>query len=310
MEKFNEKDFFNNLMRTFTKTMNTKRQTTGTTARENAPLRTPVLKIVRAACIVLAAAGALALAGFGGCHNPAQTSGYVYPTLDTTSHNFSWVMDTLGTKESYLTGVSIINDTCVWVTGEIHNDSTDIQTPNGCMLPYFNAARWDGQIWHYYRIGWDTCSAISAINSIFAFNSNDIWADIVHYNGIIWEKHDLSAYSRLGYQHIIWGTSYNNIFFGFDSGSVLHWNGNSFTQYNLGNNQMVYDIWGAIDPATNEQIILCVCSSDQTSNSEIYQFNNNEFTSIVSLYGQESGIWFESGYQYYVVGGMDIILIH
>ena len=53
----------------------------------------------------------------------------------------------------FRSGVSIINDTvCVWVTGEIHNDSTDIQTPNGCMLPYFNAARWDGQIWHYYRI--------------------------------------------------------------------------------------------------------------------------------------------------------------
>ena len=82
MEKFNENDFFNNLMRTFTKAMNTKRQTTGTTANENAPERTPTFKIARAACIALAAAGALALAGFGGCHSPTQTSGYVYPNVD------------------------------------------------------------------------------------------------------------------------------------------------------------------------------------------------------------------------------------
>ena len=129
---------------------------------------------------------------------------------------------------------------------------------------------------------------MSSIPCIFSFSTNDIWFEDALFNNNTLIEHSLQGYP-VGNMWSIWGSSNNNIFFGFDSGMILHWNGNSFKQYNLGNSQIVYDIWGAIDPATNEQIILCVCSSDQTSNSEIYQFNNNESDPIVSLYGQEWG---------------------
>jgi hypothetical protein len=43
------------------------------------------------------------------------------PTMDTTSHNFTWEIDTLGDgNSSVLRDVCIINDTCVWAVGEIY----------------------------------------------------------------------------------------------------------------------------------------------------------------------------------------------
>ena len=45
-------------------------------------------------------------------------------TMDTTSHNFSWRIDTLGVTSSVLYDVAIVSDNDVWAVGEIFlNDS-------------------------------------------------------------------------------------------------------------------------------------------------------------------------------------------
>ncbi|MFQ6605929.1 MAG: hypothetical protein ACE5D8_10345, partial [Fidelibacterota bacterium] len=44
-------------------------------------------------------------------------------TMDTTSHNFTWEIDTLGNYGSYLNDVAIIDENNIWVVGNIETDS-------------------------------------------------------------------------------------------------------------------------------------------------------------------------------------------
>ena len=55
-------------------------------------------------------------------------------TMDTTSHNWTYTLDTLGESGSYLLDVAIINDTLAFAVGEIHiGDSV------------YNIAKWNGK---------------------------------------------------------------------------------------------------------------------------------------------------------------------
>ena len=62
--------------------------------------------------------------------------------MDTTSHNFTWVIDTLGDYGSYLNDVAIIDENNIWVVGNIETDSGE-----------YNAAHWDGIDWDFLGLG-------------------------------------------------------------------------------------------------------------------------------------------------------------
>jgi hypothetical protein len=59
-------------------------------------------------------------------------------TMDTTSHNFTWEIDTLGEYGSYLNDVWIVDENDIWVVGEIITDSG-----------WYNLAKWDGLNWSW-----------------------------------------------------------------------------------------------------------------------------------------------------------------
>ena len=55
--------------------------------------------------------------------------------MDTTSHNFTWDIDTLGISGT-LRDVQIIDENNIWVVGEIETDTAT-----------YNAAHWNGNDW-------------------------------------------------------------------------------------------------------------------------------------------------------------------
>ncbi len=140
--------------------------------------------------------------------------------LDTTSHNFVWEIDTLGISLSYLKDVAIIDENNIWVVGDIETDSSS-----------FNTAHWDGSEWELISAG-----SVFPKYSIFAFNNDDIWIASslpFHYDGNYWRKltPEEDGYPLgLGYINAIWGTSSSNIFFVGDSGTIVHYNGGTFTK--------------------------------------------------------------------------------
>ena len=60
-------------------------------------------------------------------------------SLDTTSHNFNWTVDTIGDGTTWLNCVSIINEDNIWIGGSINSGNS-------------NVMHWNGKEWEYIQI--------------------------------------------------------------------------------------------------------------------------------------------------------------
>ncbi len=155
---------------------------------------------------------------------------------DTTSHNFTWVIDTLGEYGSYLNDVAIIDENNIWVVGNIKTDSGE-----------YNAAHWNGEDWEFLGFGSNTLD----LNSIQYFSDDDIWicsGIIRHWNGEEWTRYHLWDMGVLspneGGVSKLWGSSSDNIYFAGGNGSIVHYDGIIFTKMESGIEESIIDIWG------------------------------------------------------------------
>lgn len=168
-------------------------------------------------------------------------------TMDTTSHEFTWEMYTLGDGiggPSRLNDVAIINDTLAYAVGEIYQDyNKDYQI--------YNAAKWDGKTWELIRIPFiGTCSAVDypPIKAIWAFSSTNILVtnggSIVLYDGIN-ATMDCRMNSLLtGTINKIWASNPNDIYAVGNSGTIVHYNEGSWKELESGTNTRLLDIYG------------------------------------------------------------------
>jgi len=161
-------------------------------------------------------------------------------TLDTTSHNFTWQIDTLGDgANSFLKDVAIVNDTCVFAVGEIHiKDSTGNWDPN-----LYNVARWNGSKWSY------SVGASVTINAVFAFSDTDVWAGTTapyHFDGRTWRGYNVTGLFD-GYVTKIWGTSSRNVYMVGTNGAIMHFNGSVWEKMESGTDVDLLDVWGSPD---------------------------------------------------------------
>ncbi len=165
-------------------------------------------------------------------------------TMDTTSHNFTWRMDTLGCAGSVLWDVAIVNDTCVWVVGDLFTKPYD-------SFERYNAAMWNGKVWKKYRIsmknGVGTLS-VQILNAIFfvdsrLFLSSGSSLTEMDQTGTIknrwyYRENNLGATSK------IWGTSSSNLYLVGSNGSITRYNGSTFTLMESGTTVDLLDVWG------------------------------------------------------------------
>jgi hypothetical protein len=162
-------------------------------------------------------------------------------TMDTTSHNFTWQIDTLGTHSSVLYDVAIINDTLVYAVGEIfHSDSSENWT-------FFNLAKWNGRQWTLQRLYYQG-NTIMHLRWILAFNERDIWVNsITHWNGVRWEE---VAFDPIFYgvsTNKAWGTSSSDFYVVGNGGFIAHYDGSVWRKLESGTDVDLLDIWGSPD---------------------------------------------------------------
>jgi len=161
-------------------------------------------------------------------------------TLPTTSHNFTWTIDTLGNYGSYLNDVAIVDEDDIWVAGNIVTDSME-----------YNAARWDGEQWQLIRIA--PAGYFGPITAVYAFSSDDIWFGkyglAFHFNGTSFTRYEPSNSSFPGMPSLnaIWGTSSSNLYFVGDNGSIVHYDGATFTRIESGHDVRLTEIAGTPD---------------------------------------------------------------
>jgi hypothetical protein len=249
------------------------------------------------------------LAQYYSCNN----SGITPPDgSDTTSHNFSWRVDTLGDgNASVLNDVAIINDTLAYAVGEIYlKDSTGQYDANG-----YNLVKWDGKKWNLKRIPFiGTCSAVTypPLRAVWAFSENNILVtnggSIVTYDGVN-ATMDCRMNSLLaGAINKLFATNISDVYAVGNGGSIVWYNGSGWQKLSSGTTVNIQDIWGASFDVRgiHLQTILAVASN----RSAVPQGRN-----VLSIQGTRvaliddnglamdlSAVWFIPGWKYFLTG--------
>ena len=168
-----------------------------------------------------------------------------FTTMDTTSHNFTWETFEFGGEggSSYLRDVAIINENDIWAVGEIFIEDTYTYDSNGVWQHPYNAVHWDGNKWELKRIFVDYRGQpnFAPLEGVFAlpdgkiiFSSGlpylpegDHWKLYHLWDMGILDENDRSVTS-------IWGTSLNNLYFVGRKGTIVHYNGSSWSKIESG----------------------------------------------------------------------------
>ncbi len=157
------------------------------------------------------------------------------PVSDSTSHFYSWQIDTLGSWQSTAAAVWGTSSNNVYAVGHFYNPDT--ATPGTSIM------HWDGQKWKPESF-W-----VGDLYCIFGFNENDIWvagyndanAIIGHGNGFSWYQVTVNSTVDI---HGIWGTSSSNLYAVGGYGTILHYNGATWTSMTSNTMLTLKDIWG------------------------------------------------------------------
>ena len=198
---------------------------------------------------------------------------------DTTSHNFTWEIDTLGISGS-LRDVQIIDENNIWVVGEIEVDDPD-SSFNGTGRETFNTAHWNGIEWELILI-----DRVVDFDAIFAFNKNEIWFSdgcfIYLYDGTSFTKKwecDWETYGP-GQANAIWGSSSSDLYFVGRNGSIIHYDGTTFTKMASPTTQDLDGIVGIVDPETGAKRIWAYGWTDYPNRGLLLQSDGTDWEVI------------------------------
>jgi hypothetical protein len=175
--------------------------------------------------------------------------------VDSTSHDFSWQVDTLGVWPSALYDVVAIDPNNVWAVGEVWTPEKDTVWHNDNTRN--NAVKWNGSQYEYYQLGLigygGNTPTIQELRVALAFSTENIWffsgtGSYIHWNGFDWK----TAYilQRVGGIKSAWGVSSNDFYIVGNNGSITHYDGNAFTLMESGTDRHLHDVTGYVDPET------------------------------------------------------------
>jgi hypothetical protein len=173
--------------------------------------------------------------------------------MDTTSHEFVWEMDTVGTMASVLRDVCMFSENEIWAVGTIYVSAASGQTG----LQRGNLVRWNGVEWNVEEAQFPICDAsgnelgtapIDGI-SVSCNSPTDIWCvssvSLLEWNGKMFK----TVCMPLGYGTRDLLRMWRSFLIG-TSGFVAHHDGFSWQQMMSGTTLDLRDIWGTSDGLT------------------------------------------------------------
>ena len=229
-------------------------------------------------------------------------------TMDTTSHNLTWSITTLGnTLGLGLQDVAIVNDTCIWAVGEIYNyDSAGQSDPT-----LYNAAVWNGSEWRLRRITVSFRGHLITppLQGIFAFSASQIWlmgSLPIFGDGSSWTMYDLRT--TLDPNVSIskgWGLNPQDMYFVGLGGTIVRNSASVWQKLESGTALDIRDIWGATNRKTGKVEIMAVASKEYESDDRTILKISGDTVTTLSDNGISTplmGVWFMPGRTYYVAG--------
>jgi len=160
-----------------------------------------------------------------------------------------------------------VDENNIWVVGNIETESGE-----------YNAAHWNGSKWELLGIYSNTLD----LNSIFYFSDDDIWVTSYclpyHWDGSEWTQYHLQNMGLDACVGTAWGgTSSSNMYFVGLEGSIVHYDGSSFTKMESGTDVDLVDIWGI------DENNIWVCGYTQTVGTVILNWNGKKWNQFHSL---------------------------
>jgi hypothetical protein len=228
---------------------------------------------------------------------------------DTTSHSFTWELDTLGDGDaSYLSDVVIINDTLAYAVGDMYlRDSTGQFDPHA-----YNMARWNGRQWELMRIQFETFCGQPWVgpypaSSVIAFGADDIWVTMAGPQAARWNGQAQGAPMCVPISVTkLWGTSRSDMYAVGVDGGIAHYDGASWTKIESGITLPIQDVWGAVDNRTGTTMIYAIASRGASvpGGKKVLRLDGTSVTTVSDsgLSTNLSGIWFQPDVGWYIVG--------
>ena len=241
-------------------------------------------------------------------------------TMDTTSHNFTYQTFEFGEpltgNSSRLYDVAIINENNIWAVGEIYvNDSlgqTDV----------YGLIHWDGNTWEKIKLWYSSplggTFVLSNIRGILYRNQNEIWfaaGSIFRWDGV--STNAQLVYSRLslpdpnGSIEKLWETGNGNLYGVGNTGTILFYNGTSWSSVTSGTTLPLTDIYGKDD---NEVYAVGINVSE--AKGVVLKGNSNGFSVMINseimnenelfnkLFGSLDAIWLDENNTLYTAGNL------
>ncbi len=183
-------------------------------------------------------------------------------TLAPTSHDFEWVLYTMGDIDhSDLLDAAIISENDIWAVGEIYTkDMPSIS---------FNAVHWDGTNLKLVRAPMyienkkDECPRL---NSIIEFGKDETMVSdgyvIGHFDGTTIRGHYGIAEIKKGVISGLWGTGRDNIYIATHNCGLYHYDWENWGSFEIDleeRDNRQYDIWGIKDNSGKDIIYLTSC---------------------------------------------------
>jgi len=227
-------------------------------------------------------------------------------TLDTTSHDITWTMDTLGDgASSEFFDVAIVGDTLIHAVGQIYF----LDSATGWRNPPYNGAIWRSDRWSFYT-STDVGYGWGIGYSVYAFGVNDVWVGNSipdHWDGNVWKYYGTArGFPITGGARLfgIWGTGDDNLFFVGEHGVIVHGNPLSWQRLSSGTNVSVNDIWGTSDGRGNAFELCAASNIYEISDRRVIQIDPN--LNVSRFAGNPPGlivsVWFRSLYRVFVAG--------
>jgi len=193
-------------------------------------------------------------------------------TMDTTSHNFTWEIGTLGDgSSSVLYDVAIINDTLAFAVGEVFLTGDPRR---------YNLAIWNGTSWRIERLTYQGSPPV--IRSIFAVASNDVWLDPwFHWNGQTFQEVPVNPiFIGVGVNKM-WGNPAGELYAVGNGGFIACSSnrGNTWQRVESGTTIDLRDVWGSSDAGS---VWTCGYRNDY-SVSVLLQYTGQQWRQVIEV---------------------------
>ena len=216
-------------------------------------------------------------------------------TLDTTSHEINWQIDTLGQPGNFLYDVWGLDENNVWAVGyvELRGSGSGI-------------IKWDGSKWGLFPPSEGVKQGIYGFSeeSIFVVGESVNRGFAAIWNGNSWTEYRDDYFLSRGDTVYpltgIWGSAPDDVWAVGNQGTIIHWNGTEWQKVDAGITTRITAIWGT----TQSEIYIVPISGVR---SALYKFNGSVWQKISDNIGIFSTTLWKVKQQSLLIGGTSLL---